>query len=199
MIANMKIQMCHEEHLKIASEVLSELLDQTSMNLFNSLLNSDEVNQEMKFEILDCLFRDETYIDENSNAINCTKAVDKIFSANSKVMFGTRLPSLGRILLLACLLRSSHDIEGDVRLGITRKLGWLFDILVHEEVYPSILSMSIPQLYGTKKTLKLVWETLFASLIHFFKSFIIVASFSTAWGEVEVFLLDNFFHPHFLC
>ncbi|KAI6694065.1 hypothetical protein NL676_021775 [Syzygium grande] len=187
------------EHLKIASEVLSGLLAQTSMNLFNSLLNSDEVNQEMKFDILDCLFSDETYIDENSNAVNCTKAVDKIFSANSKVMFGTRLPSLRRILLLACLLRSSRDIEGDVRLGITRKLGWLFNILVHEEVYPSILSMWIPQLYGTKKTPELVWETVFASLIHSLKSFMIVAYSSTAWGEAEAFLLDNFFHPHFLC
>ncbi|KAL3724636.1 hypothetical protein ACJRO7_029751 [Eucalyptus globulus] len=199
MIANLKIQMCLEEHLKIASEVLSELLDQISMNLFNSLLNSDEVNQEMKFEILDCLFSDETYVDENSNDVCCTKAVDKIFSANSKVMFGTRLPSLGRFLLFACLLRSSSDIEGDVRLGITRKLQWLFDILVHEEVYPCILSMSIPQLYGTKKTPELVWETVFASLVHSLKSFMIVASSSTAWGDVEAFLLDNFFHPHFLC
>ncbi|KAF8014307.1 hypothetical protein BT93_H0218 [Corymbia citriodora subsp. variegata] len=199
MIANFKIQMCHEEHLKIASEVLSELLDQTSMNLFNSLLNSDEVNQEMKFEILDCLFSDETYIDENSNNVYCTKTVDKIFSANSKVMFGTRLPSLGQILLLACLLRSSRDIDGDVWFGITRKLRWLFDILVHEEVYPCILSMSIPQLYGTKKAPELVWETVFASLIHSLKSFMIVASSSTAWGDVEAFLLDNFFHPHFLC
>ncbi|XP_030533977.1 uncharacterized protein LOC115743370 isoform X2 [Rhodamnia argentea] len=199
MIASLKIQMCHEEHLNIASEVLSELLDQTSMNLFNSLLNSDEVSQEMKFEILDCLFSEEIYIDENSNNVYCTKAVDKIFSANSKVMFGTRLPSLGRILLLACLMRSSRDIEGDVRLGITRKLGWLFDVLVHEEVYPCILSMSVPQLYGTKKTPELVWETVFASLIHSLKSFMIVASSSTAWGEVEAFLLDNFFHPHVLC
>ncbi|KAL3724635.1 hypothetical protein ACJRO7_029750 [Eucalyptus globulus] len=188
MIANLTIQMCLEEHLKIASKVLSELLDQISMNLFNSLLNSDEVNQEMKFEILDCLFSDETYVDENSNDVYCTKAVDKIFSANSKVMFGTRLPSLGWILLLAY-----------VRLGITRKLRWLFDILVHEEVYPCILSISIPQLYGTTKTPELVWETVFASLVHSLKSFMILASSSTAWGDVEAFLLDNFFHPHFLC
>jgi len=72
------------------------------MNLFK-LLNSDEVNQEMKFKILDCLFSDETYIDEDSNDVYGTKAVDKISSANSKVMFGTRLPALGWILLLACL------------------------------------------------------------------------------------------------
>ncbi|KAL3724634.1 hypothetical protein ACJRO7_029749 [Eucalyptus globulus] len=181
MIANLKIQMCLEDHLKIASE----------------LLNSDEVNQEMKFKILDCLFSDETYIDEDSNDVYGTKAVDKISSANSKVMFGTRLPSLGWILLLTCLLTSSCDIEGDVRLGITRKLRWLFNILVHEEVYPSTLSMLRPNYMVLRRPCVGMGDcVLFASLIHSLKSFMIVA---TAWGDVEAFLLNDFFPPHFLC
>ncbi|KAL3329205.1 hypothetical protein AABB24_036347, partial [Solanum stoloniferum] len=42
-------------------------------------------------------------------------------------------------------------------------------------------------------------EPLFHFIINALKIFMIVTASSQAWCEIESFLLENLFHPHFLC
>jgi hypothetical protein len=201
-ILTLKISMSNEEHMKTASEVITELLEQTSMDLLKSLLNSVEVKQELKLRILDWLFVDESH----SNSINGDfssdfriTSMDQIFSVSCEDMTGGRTMLLGRVALFLNFLKYSLDLDEDVKLGVTSKLGWSLDILVDEEVYSSILVKQIPELYGSGKHAEIVWLPMFSSLLHALKTFMIVVSSSVAWAEFESFLLENFFHPHFLC
>ncbi|XP_034678161.1 uncharacterized protein LOC117908615 isoform X2 [Vitis riparia] len=202
MISTLGISLSIEKHLKTASEVLAELLEPTYFHLLNALLNSAQVKQELKFQILDWLFIDE----HNSNSsvgdpstIYWTASMDTIFTISCEAMPGARILLLSRVALFLNILKSSRDLEEDVRLGIARKLGWLLDVLVDEEVYSSVLVLQVPILYGSGQTLELVWQPMFSTLILSLKTFMIVVSPSPMWSEFEFFLLQNFFHPHFLC
>ncbi|TQE08509.1 hypothetical protein C1H46_005815 [Malus baccata] len=92
-------------------------------------------------------------------------------------------------------------VSGDMNVifGITRKLGWFLDILIDEEVYSSILLLQVPVLYGSGETVEVVWQPMFSSLLNVLEFFMLVVSSSPAWRELEAFLLENIFHPHFLC
>lgn len=200
MISNFRISLSKEMNLKIASEVLSELLEQMSTSLLYSILNSDEVKKEMKFEILGSLFSEGCH--DSSNEDSCGKdmmPMEKVFPVTCDSISCANTLRLGRILLFICLLRSSINAEEHVKLGIARKLGWLFNMLLDEEVYSCILSMQIPLSYGTKEKTEVVWEPLFCSLLESLKTFMVASSCSIAWGELVRFLLDNLFHPHLLC
>ncbi|TXG72508.1 hypothetical protein EZV62_001087 [Acer yangbiense] len=199
-ISTLRISLSHEKSLKAASEVLVELLEKSSLELLNSLLNSDLVRQELKFEMLNWLFAEECC----SNSIqgdpsNRTASIDEIFSVSCEAMPGGKVLLPGRVALFLSFLMYSPDLEEDVKLAITRKLGWFLDTLTDEDLYSSILVSQIPVLYSSGKTLELVWEPLFSALLHGLKTFMIVLSSCQAWEELMSFLLDNFFHPHFLC
>ncbi|KAK3187790.1 hypothetical protein Dsin_027351 [Dipteronia sinensis] len=199
-ISTLRISLSHENFLKAASEVLVELLEKSSLELLNSLLNSDLVKQELKFEMLNWLFAKEC----RSNSIqgdpsNRTASTDEIFSVSCEAMPGGKVLLPGRVALFLSFLMYSPDLEEDVKLAITRKLGWFLDTLTDEDLYSSILVSQIPVLYSSGKTLELVWEPLFSALLHGLKTFMIVVSSCQAWEELMSFLLDNFFHPHFLC
>ncbi|XP_059632242.1 uncharacterized protein LOC132274900 [Cornus florida] len=202
MISTFRISLSKVELLKSASELLGELLEPTAFHLLNCLLNSAQVKQEHKFQILDWLFIDESDLmiipgDRNSNYR--TTSIDKMFSLNCDAMHGARILLLGRVALFLSFLKSAADLEEDVILGITRKLGWLFNVLIDEEVYSSVLALQVPILYGSSKTPELAYEPMFSNILHALKTFMIVVYSSPAWGEMESFLLENFLHPHFLC
>ncbi|KAL5781506.1 hypothetical protein ACOSP7_006535 [Xanthoceras sorbifolium] len=199
-ISTLRISLSREKPLKAASEVLVELLEKSSLELLNSLLNSDLVRQELKFELLNWLFTEEC----RSNSIhgdpsNRTFFTDEIFSVSCEAMPREKMLLPGQVALFLSFLMYSPDLEEDVKLAITRKLGWFLDILTDEELYSSILVSQIPVLYSSGKTLELVWEPLFSALLHGLKTFVIVVSSCQAWEELMSFLLENFFHPHFLC
>ncbi|XP_031382259.1 uncharacterized protein LOC116196600 isoform X1 [Punica granatum] len=201
MISSFRVSLSTETNLKIASEVSSELLEQMSMSLLYSILNPDEVEEQMKFEIMDRLFTSEG-CHSSSQEDPCGHNImqmEKIFSLTCDSISCTKTLILGRVLLFMCLLRSSIDAEENVKIVITRKLGWLFNMLIDEEVYACILSMQIPLSHGTKQKTQFVWEPMFLSLLESLKTFMIAASSSLAWGELVSFLLDNIFHPHLLC
>ncbi|KAL7219973.1 hypothetical protein ACSBR2_012939 [Camellia fascicularis] len=202
MISTFRILLSKEELLKSASEVLADLLEPASFHLLNSLLNSAQLKQEDKFQILDWLFHDEddsNFFPGDPSNIHRTSKMDAIFSIGSDNMHGEKVLLLGRIALFLNLLKIAPDLEEDVRLGITRKLGWLLNILADEEVYSSCLILQSPILCGSGKTPELAYRPLFFSILHALKTFMIVISSSLAWREMETFLLENFFHPHFLC
>ncbi|XP_059632233.1 uncharacterized protein LOC132274898 isoform X1 [Cornus florida] len=128
-----------------------------------------------------------------------TTSIDKMFSLNCDAMHGARILLLGRVALFLSFLKSAADLEEDVILGITRKLGWLFDVLIDVEVYSSVLALQVPILNGSSETPELAYEPMFSNILHALKTFMIVVYSSPAWGEIESFLLENFLHPHFLC
>ncbi|KAJ6428341.1 hypothetical protein OIU84_023715 [Salix udensis] len=176
--------------------------EKTSIDLLNSLLNSTELKQEHKFELLDWLFSDESCsnsMHEGSSIFYRMTSMVEIFSVSCETMSEARLLLLGRVALFHNLLRNSMVLEEDIRIKITRKFRWFLDMLVHEDVYSFVLDLQIPVPYGSGKALELVWQPMFSALLHALKTFMIVVSSSFAWEELEVFLLENLFHPHFLC
>ncbi|XP_039059503.1 uncharacterized protein LOC120203248 [Hibiscus syriacus] len=74
--------------MKDVSEVMAELLDKTSLDLLSSLLNSTDVKQEYKYELVDWLFFDNCWSDANENPISKCRmtSLDEIFSVNCETM-----------------------------------------------------------------------------------------------------------------
>lgn len=201
-ISTLRISLSHEKVLKVASEVLADLLEKSCLDLLNSLLNTDLIKREHKFEMLDWLFTEECYlnpISEDPSSNYKTASNDEIFCLSCEAMPGARILLPGRVALFLTLLMYSRDLEEDVKLGITRKLGWFLDVLTDEEVYSFTLITQIPVLYSSGKSTELVWEPLFSALLHALKTFMIVVSSCHVWEELMSFLLENFFHPHYLC
>lgn len=202
MISTFRISMSNEKLLKTASEVFTELLERTSFDLLNSILISDQVKQELKFEILDSLFIHVNNVNsmvgylDNHNDSSSTNIISFV---SSQVLPGKSAVLLGRVVLFLSFLRYSVDSEKDAKLGITRKLSWFLNLLADEEVYSSVLVLQIPVSYGSGKTMEVIWQPMFSFLLNAMETFLVVVSSSLAWVEVESFLFENIFHPHFLC
>ncbi|MCD7460435.1 hypothetical protein HAX54_043531 [Datura stramonium] len=200
MISTFRIFLIKDELLKFAGDAISEILEPTSFHMLNSFLNSAQVKSEQKFQILDWLFGDETDLDNVrvGCSVNEASGMSAIFSVSSGTMQGAKVLFIGRVALFANLLKNSPDIEDDARLGMARKLGWLLCIFTDEEIYSSILVLELPTKSRTSQKQEYN-EPLFHFIINALKTFMIVTSSSQAWCEIESFLLENFFHPHFLC
>ncbi|XP_077250899.1 holliday junction resolvase isoform X2 [Tasmannia lanceolata] len=205
MISAFGISLSKETHLKAASESLAEFLEPTSFLLLLTLLNSAEVKHDSKLQILDWLFSDESLSNSMhreeiiSTVPNPTASLGEIFRVNCEALPRTRKLLLGQVVLFLDLLKSSPDLREEVVLGISTKLGCLFDFLIDEEVYSSILVLHVPVLSSSGPTPELSWNPMFSYVLHALKTFMVVATATLAWDEVESFLLTNFFHPHFLC
>lgn len=202
-ITTFKIALSNGNFLKSACAAATELLDQTTIDLVKSLLNSDKLKLEQKFEVLEWLFISEG---DSLSTLNCPTlagyslaAMKEVFHISCEGMSRARILIIGRVALFINFLRYCLGLDEDLKVVITRKLQWFLDILVEEDVYCNMLVLQLPLLYGSGKTTELVWQPLFTSLLHAVKTFMILVSSSTAWVELESFLLENFFHPHFLC
>ncbi|KAI3915694.1 hypothetical protein MKX01_015519 [Papaver californicum] len=189
--------------LRAPSEALAEYLEPASMLLISTLLDSAEVKQDTVLQILDSLFPDESFpstsSDSEENNTSLRNPVGKIFTVNGQAMPKARILMLGRVALFLNLLKHSHSVREDTRLGFSRKLGWLFDSLIKEDTYSSILAQHIPVLHGSGTLPQLTWPPMFSSILHALKIFMIVeCSSSLGCWEVKYFLLKNFLHPHFI-
>ncbi|GJZ26187.1 RNA polymerase II assembly factor like protein [Tanacetum coccineum] len=189
-VLTFRIFLGKDELLNSASVTLAELLEPTSVHLLNSLLNSAQLGHKHKCQILDWLFSD---ITTSSFVPKDDKSMDAIFSLTCKSMHESKLLLLGHVALFVNLLLSAPDLEDDVKLEIAKKLEWLLNILIDEDVYSSIIALPLPLLHGSGN------QNMFSSVINAMKTFMLVASSTLVWGEVESFLLENFFHPHHLC
>ncbi|KAI3688417.1 hypothetical protein L1987_82130 [Smallanthus sonchifolius] len=187
-ILTFRIFLGEQKYLKSASEALTELLEPTSIHLLNSLLNSAQLERNHKCQILDWLFSD-TPISDFVDA----KSTREIFSSACDPMHVSKTLLLGQLSLFVNLLRSGPDLEDDVTLEIAKKLNWLLNILIEENVYSSILAFPVPLLHNSGH------QNMFSSVIHALKTFMLVVSSTSIWGEIESFLLENLFHPHHLC
>ncbi|XP_014627762.1 uncharacterized protein [Glycine max] len=193
----------NENLLKCASVIITELLEETTLNLLLSLLNSHKLKLEQRLQVLEWLFINKGDCHSGLDCptlSDCNLAwVNEIFCNSYESMSRSKILILGRVVLFINFLRHSLELDGDVRIAITQKLYWFLDVLVEEDVYSHILVLQFPLLYGSGKTVELLWQPMFTFLLQAFKTFMIVISSSTAWEELESFLLENFFHPHFLC
>ncbi|CAN4120694.1 unnamed protein product [Withania somnifera] len=200
MISTFRIFLIKDEMLKFAGDAISEILEPTSFHMLNSFLNSAQVKSVQKFQILEWLFGNETDLDNVPGGYNINEAsgMSAIFSVSSATMQGAKILFIGRVALFVNLLKNSPDIEDDARLGMARKLGWLLCIFTDEDVYSSILVLELPTMSRTSQKQESN-EPLFHFIINALKTFMIVTSSSQAWSEIESFLLENLFHPHFLC
>ena len=203
MITSFWIFVSNENLLKCASSVITELLEETTLDLVLSLLHSDKLKLEQKLEVLDWLFGtagDSHSVLDGPAFADCNLAwVNEIFCNACEGMSRARILIIGRVALFINFLRYSFRFDEDMKVAIVRKLHWFLDILIEGDVYSHMLVLQLPLLYGSGKTTQLVWQPMFTSLLQAFKTFMIAVSSSTAWGELESFLLENFFHPHFLC
>ncbi|KAI4338178.1 hypothetical protein L6164_016522 [Bauhinia variegata] len=73
MVSTFRIELNKKIPLKSACTVITELLEQTSLDLVISLLNSDKVKLEQKLEVLECLFTNE--VNSHSSVDNPTVGV----------------------------------------------------------------------------------------------------------------------------
>lgn len=199
MMSMLKCSLSKENLLKTASDVFTELLEKTSLDLLIAMLNSVQVKQELKVEFLDYLFSEGSCTDSVAGDPSKMHSMVDLFSTCGEVLPGEKTFLIGRISLFLNFLRFSLDLDDDVKLWIAGKLDWFFDMLVNEEVYSSILLLQVPVLYGCGKTVEVVWQPMFSSLLNALQTFMLVVSSSPAWTELESFLLENLFHPHFLC
>lgn len=202
LISTLRVTYSRDLSSKNVSEAMEELLKPISLHLLKSLLNSAELNIDQKLKILGWLFIVERSLPSSQldHDTDMQKgSLEEIFSASIKAMPSPKMLLLGRVVLFIDLLNVSPDLEENVILGITRKLHWCLDVLVDEEVYSSALVLQIPASSGDGKLVARTWKPFLFHLLHALKTLMIVVSKTQAWSEMEMFLLDNFFHPHFLC
>ncbi|CAN6677557.1 unnamed protein product [Malus baccata var. baccata] len=168
------------------------MISSFKISLSNESLLKIATEHRCNVEILDSLFKRGNCTDAVSgdmSKFNKISSLDEIISFCGEVLSGEKDLLLGRVSLFLI----------DVIFGITRKLGWFLDILIDEDVYSSILLLQVPVLYGSGETVEVVWQPMFSSLLNVLEFFMLVGSSSPAWRELEAFLLENIFHPHFLC
>ncbi|KAA3455735.1 holliday junction resolvase [Gossypium australe] len=202
MISTFKLSVSNEKLMKNVSEVMAELLEKTSLDLLSSLLNSSDVKQEHKYELVDWLFFDDCWSDavkENQVSKCRLTSLDEIFSVSCETLPKSSVLVLGQVATFSSFLRYPNDLEDDVKLMIARKLDWFLNSIIDEKVYSSILVSQIPLLYVSGKNVELTWEPMFSALLQALKTFMIVVSSTLAWEEFGSFLVKNFLHPHFLC
>ncbi|XP_047323561.1 uncharacterized protein LOC124927228 isoform X2 [Impatiens glandulifera] len=200
MISTFRISMSKDDNLKCASEVLAEILEPTSFHLLNSLLSSSQLRREDKCQILVWLFNDDNDLDcilETGNNVQRIGKLDDIFLVKSDSVQRTKILLLGHVSLFINLLKSAPDLEEDTQLDITTKLRWLLNSFADEEVYSNTLSMQTIFMYRSDKIPE--YQPMLFVILHALKTFMIAVSSSVIWEEVVSFLLENFFHPHFLC
>ncbi|XP_038877564.1 uncharacterized protein LOC120069810 isoform X2 [Benincasa hispida] len=200
-ISTYKVWLSNEKLLETVTEAITELLEQPCSDLVKCILNSTDLKQDLKHEIMDLLFTTKrcSFPDGDPSACFKIDSVNGIFNTNCEGMNDAKTLLLGRINFLLNLMRHSFDLSDDAKLLITTKLNWLLDVLVQEDVYASVLLLQVPFLYFSGKTTELKWFPLLSSLLHALKTFMVAVSKTYAWLELQSFLLDNLLHPHFLC
>lgn len=198
-ISTLRFVLSNQEHLKAASEALAEILEPTSFIFLCLLLSSGEAGLEFKLEVLDRLF-------PNINSASSEESADdvqgeetilgELFSSKKE---DRRILLFGRLAVLLNLLQNLSDLGAEVVLGISKKLDWLLDAMVQEDIYVSTLQAQFPNITCSDSTTNFTWKFLFPSILHVMKMFLIAVAPSTAWMEVESFLFRNIIHPHALC
>ncbi|KAF0913717.1 hypothetical protein E2562_024599 [Oryza meyeriana var. granulata] len=202
LISYSSILFCRNPQLKTASELLFELLEPSSFLLLDTLMKSPEVSPESKCQLVQYfLEKRETNNPEHMGQVDHRMSFASfgcIFSMDSDVDNVNRALLPAEFILFLHFLSASPWLKEEVVIELCKKLHLLLNILTMEDVYSYVLGCQIPALSDADDSV--VWQPVYTSLIQALKTFMIAASASSAaWSEFEVILLENLFHPHFLC
>uniref|UniRef100_K3XF10 Uncharacterized protein n=1 Tax=Setaria italica TaxID=4555 RepID=K3XF10_SETIT len=181
-ITSASILLSKKPQLKAANEALVELLEPTLFVLLDTLMKSSEVTPDSKCQLARYFFENE---EANSS--------DHMRQANQIEI---------NLASLDCIFSTDSDVDHRNRALLPAELvlQTLLNILTSEDIYSYVLGFEIPALYGADHSPAVVWQPVYASLMQPLKTFMISAvASSAAWNELEAFLLENLFHPHFLC
>ncbi|XP_015690770.1 uncharacterized protein LOC102707106 [Oryza brachyantha] len=203
-ISYSSILFCRNPQLKAASELVFELLEPSSFLLLDTLMKSPEVSPESKCQLVEYLLEKvETNNPENTGQVDHRMnfaSLGCIFSVDSDGDNINRALLPAEFTVFLHLLNASPWLTEEVVIELCKKLHPLLNILILEDVYSYVLGCQIPALSGAEDAPGVVWQPIYTSLIQALKTFMIAASASSAaWSDFEVFLLENLFHPHFLC
>jgi len=199
-ISALRFVLSNQEHLKAVSEALAEILEPTSFVFLCLLLSSGEAGLEFKMEVLDKLFPNITRASSEESAYDIKgeeTIIGELFSSKEE---DRRILLFGRLAVLFNLLQNLSDLGAEVVLGISKKLDWLLDAMVQEDIYVYTLHAQFPNITRSDSTTtNFTWQFMFPYILHALKMFFIVVAPSAAWMEVESFLFRNIIHPHALC
>ncbi|RCV46584.1 hypothetical protein SETIT_9G542800v2 [Setaria italica] len=204
-ITSASILFSKKPQLKAANEALVELLEPTLFVLLDTLMKSSEVTPDSKCQLACYFFENEEANSSDhmrqANQIEINLAsLDCIFSTDSDVDHRNRALLPAELVVFLHLLNASSWLTEEVVIELSNKLQTLLNILTSEDIYSYVLGFEIPALYGADHSPAVVWQPVYTSLIQALKTFMISAvASSAAWNELEAFLLENLFHPHFLC
>uniref|UniRef100_A0A0E0NPJ6 Uncharacterized protein n=1 Tax=Oryza rufipogon TaxID=4529 RepID=A0A0E0NPJ6_ORYRU len=204
LISHSSILFCRNPQLKAASELLFELLEPSSFLLLDTLMKSTEVSPESKCQLVQYFLEkvrtgNPEYTGEVDHTMNFA-TLGCIFSVDSDVDNINRALLPAEFTVFLHFLNASPWLREEVVIELCKKLHLFLNILTLEDVYSYVLGCQIPALSSDDDSPKVVWQPVYTSLIQALKTFMIAASSSSAaWSEFEVFLLENLFHPHFLC
>ncbi|EFH68493.1 predicted protein [Arabidopsis lyrata subsp. lyrata] len=202
MVSAFKVSLSQQTLGKSAGEVMTDLLEKTTVDLLGALLNAAELTQEFRLTLLDSLFVDEQGFSnqickkQSHDSHTKTSLVD-ILSLSVESATSARDLLLARVILFQSVMRYSSELDKDAKLAITTKLQWFLDILADKEIYSSVLSSQLPMADGSGKII--IWESMYSALLLSLKTLVIILSSTPAWEELETFILQNLLHPHFLC
>jgi 5'-3' exoribonuclease 2 len=197
-ITSASILFSKKPQLKAANEALVELLEPTLFVLLDTLMKSSEVTPDSKCQIARYFFENEEA--NSSDHMTSLDSLDCIFSTDSDVDHRNRALLPAELVVFLHLLNASSWLTEVVVIELSKKLQTLLNILTSEDIYSCVLGFKIPALYGADHSPAVVWQPVYTSLIQALKTFMISAvASSAAWNELEAFLLENLFHPHFLC
>ncbi|KAG2554829.1 hypothetical protein PVAP13_9KG584600 [Panicum virgatum] len=204
-ITSASILFSKKPQLKAANEALVELLEPTLFVLLDTLMKSSEVTPESKCQLARYFFENEEANGSdhmgqaNREEINLP-SLDCIFSMDSDVDLRNRALLPAELIVFLHFLNASPWLTEEVVIELSKKLQSLLNILTSEDIYSYVLGFEIPALYGADHSPAVVWQPVYTCLIQAMKTFMLSAvSSSAAWNELEAFLLENLFHPHFLC
>ncbi|KQK23695.1 uncharacterized protein LOC100843843 isoform X2 [Brachypodium distachyon] len=204
-ISSTSILFSKDPLLKAANEALVELLEPNSFLLLDTLMKSSEVRTELKCQLVQCFLENGeanslAQIGQDDQRERNLAQLGCIFSVDPDVDGRNRALLLAEVIVFLHFLNVSSCLTEEVVIELSKKLGVLLDILTLEDVYSYVLGCQIPTLYVADHPPVVVWQPVYTCLIQALKTLMIVAaSSSVAWNELQTFLLESLFHPHFLC
>ncbi|XP_047083568.1 uncharacterized protein LOC124694647 [Lolium rigidum] len=191
--------------LKAANEALVELLEPSSLLLLDTLMKSSEVRLESKCQLVQYLLENEEANDpaqmgqDGQREMNLA-SLGCIFSVDPDVDNRNRALLPAELIVFLHLLNISPDLREELVIELSKKLPALLNVLTLEDVYSFVLGCQIPTFYAADHPPVVVWQPVYTFLTQALKTYMIAAAASSvAWNELEAFLLESLFHPHFLC
>jgi 5'-3' exoribonuclease 2 len=204
-ISSSSILFSKDPLLKAANEALVELLEPSSLLLVDTLMKSSEVRLESKCQLVQYLLENEDANDpaqmgqDGQREMNLA-SLGCIFSVDPDVDNRNRGLLPAELIVFLHLLNISPDLREELVIELSKKLPALLNVLTLEDVYSFVLGCQIPTFYAADHPPVVVWQPVYTFLTQALKTYMIAAAASSvAWNELEAFLLESLFHPHFLC